>query len=114
MTEFVVHAAADGPLYITGDGAALGGWRADAVRLDRWGDGTHRVRLDLPADRPARWLVTRGHWRAAETSADGSERHPRQTAPGSRRVEAHVEGWGRESVRYHHDVRSIQLPHPRR
>lgn len=113
MTEFVIHTTADGPLFITGDGAALGGWRADAVRLDRWADGSHRVRLDLPADRPARWLVTRGHWRVAETTADGSERQPRETAPGSPLAEAHVEGWGRESVRYHHDVRSIQLPHPR-
>lgn len=118
MTEFVVHPPPDTPghgtLYITGDGPALGSWRADAIRLDPWGDGTYRTRVGLPAGEPIRWLVTRGHWRSAERSADGRERPARELLPRDfLTVNARVEGWDRGSVRYHREVRSVQLPHPR-
>ena len=51
--EFVVRVPADTPhwhpVFLAGDGPAVGDWCADRVLLDRWDDGTHRASLDLPA-----------------------------------------------------------------
>jgi predicted alpha/beta superfamily hydrolase len=118
MVEFVVRVPEstppDAPVFLAGDGPALGDWSADAVRLDRRGDGTHRTRLDLPRGFRGRFLVTLGRWREAEASGDGRERPPRELhAEGPPVVEAEVAGWGREAVRYRHDFASRFLPHAR-
>lgn len=118
MVEFAIRLP-DGapewePAYLTGDAPALGRWKPDAVRLDRWGDGTYRTKLDLPADRTSHFLVTRGSWRWAECGERHREIPPHPIAAhGSMRVESRVHDWGRNPVRYHHDVRSEFLPHPR-
>jgi predicted alpha/beta superfamily hydrolase len=117
MVEFVVRVPEftppDRPVFLAGDGPALGDWSAHAVRLDRWDDGTHRTQLDLPQGFRSRFLVTLGRWRSAETDADGRERPPRELHVDGSVVETDVAGWGRESVRYHHDFASRFLPHAR-
>lgn len=114
--EFVVRVPPDTPpgepIFLAGDGDALGNWRAAGVPLERYPDETFRVQLDLPAD--SRFLVTRGHWRRAETDADGREVHARQIHESRRtKIEVTVAGWGRGSVRYHVDFGSRFLPYAR-
>jgi predicted alpha/beta superfamily hydrolase len=99
------------PVYLAGDGDVLGHWKADSVRLERWGDGTYHTRLELAPGANYRYLVTRGHWRMVETDGRGLERAPRQLRPQRDvSVDLHVAGWGRESIHYHHDVASEFLP----
>lgn len=117
-TEFVVRAPHDtpagDPLFLAGDGDRFGHWRAAGVPLERWGDGTFRARLDLPVGDPVRFLVTRGHWRKAETDGRGRERPPREHTPTHpTTLDFTVAGWGRTSVRYHHGFRSNHVPHAR-
>jgi predicted alpha/beta superfamily hydrolase len=118
MTEFLVRPPADTPpwqqLFLAGDGDALGRWEAAAVRLDRWGDGTYRAAVPIKGRKPVRFLVTQGHWRRAETDGHGRLFLPREFTPRPRQVvEAHVAGFGRDSVQYHPDFPSTQLVHPR-
>ena len=118
MTEFVVHPPPGHPrwepLFLAGDGPALGHWEAASVRLDAWGDGTHRARVAVKGRKPVRFLVTRGHWRRAEVGGDGKLFLPREFTPkANHTVEAHVAGFGRDSVKYHPDFPSAQLIHPR-
>jgi predicted alpha/beta superfamily hydrolase len=118
MVEFVVrvpeNTSAPQSLFLAGDGPALGDWSADAVRLERWQDGTHRVRLGLPSGFRGRFLVTTGRWRDAESDGRGRDIPPRELhVGGPLTVEANVAGWGRESVRYHPDFTSRFVPHAR-
>jgi predicted alpha/beta superfamily hydrolase len=117
MVEFVVRVPEstppDRPVFLAGDGPALGDWSAEAVRLDRCDDGTHRARLDLPHGYRGRFLVTLGCWRDAESDGRGRERPTRQLHVDGSVVEAEVACWGRESVRYHYDFASRFLPHAR-
>jgi predicted alpha/beta superfamily hydrolase len=118
MIEFVVRVPEDTPpdptLYLTGDALPLGRWQADAVRLDRWGDGTHRARVALPHGAHAHYLVTRGRWRDVEGSGRGREIPSRViTADRHLVVDVNVAGWGRAGVRYHPEFGSRFLCHPR-
>jgi predicted alpha/beta superfamily hydrolase len=118
MVEFVVRVPEDTPrewrVFVAGDGVPLGGWAADAVPLDRWGDGTYRTRLDLPDGFRGRFLITPGRWRAAEAGGRGRELPPRDLhVTGPLTVEANVAGWGRGSVRYHPEFTSAFLPSAR-
>jgi predicted alpha/beta superfamily hydrolase len=118
MTEFVVRPPAGHPhwepLFLAGDGDALGQWEAAGVRLDPWEDGTFRKRVEVRGKKPVRFLVTRGHWRRAETDGQGNLFPPREFSPkAGATVEAEVAGFGRDSVKYHPDFPSTQLVHPR-
>ncbi len=118
MVEFVVRVpeftTPSQPVFLAGDGPQLGGWSADRVPLERWGDGTHRTRLALLPGFRGRFLVTLGRWRDAESDGKGHERPPREfTVAGSHTFEASVAGWGRNSVRLHHGFGSKFLPQPR-
>jgi predicted alpha/beta superfamily hydrolase len=102
------------PVFLAGDGPVFGDWAADAVRLDRFEDGTHHARLALPHEFRGRFLVTLGRWRDAESDGRGYELPARVLhVSGPVTVEAHVAGWGRTSIHYHHDFESQFLPHPR-
>lgn len=109
MTEFVVrvpdHTPADRRAFLAGDGP-LGDWSATGVPLDRWDDGTHRARVDLPHGFRGRFLVTLGRWREAESDGYGHEIAPRAVSAESHHVEAHVRGWDQTSVEYHHEFAS--------
>src|SRR5439155_16571383 len=60
------------------------------------------------------YLVTLGSWRDAESDGRGGEHPARELeVSGGLRVEVNVAGWGRNGVRYHHDLPSRFLPHPR-
>lgn len=118
MVEFVVHvpegSTAGEPVYLTGDAVVLGEWVPDAVRLDRWGDGTYRTRVALPPHRTTHFHITRGLWRGTEADGFGREILPHSVLPaGPTTVHTRVAGWGRNAVRYHHETRSNFLPHPR-
>ena len=115
MVEFKVSVPTElpgwEPVYLAGDGAALGHWRADAVRLERQPDGTYAVRLELAPGAVYRYLITRGHWRQVESDGQGQERPPRQISPQREvTIDVRVAGWGRQSLRYHPDVASEYLP----
>ena len=118
MVEFVAHVPHGTPdwesVFLAGGDEALGRWSATGVRLERHGDGTARALVHLPAGLRVQYLVTRGHWRAAENDGACRERPPRELVTGDDvRVEFDVQGWGRESVRYHGDFSSAHLPHAR-
>jgi predicted alpha/beta superfamily hydrolase len=118
MLEFVVRVPESTPanrrVFLAGDGPVLGDWSAVGVALDRWEDGTHRVRLDPPAGFHGRFLVTLGRWREAESDGHGHERPPHIIpSAGPAAIEAAVQGWGRTSIHYHADFRSRFLPHAR-
>lgn len=118
MIEFVVRVPEDtppdAPVYLAGDADPLGRWRADGVRLDPWGDGTRRARVDLPPGLHAHYLVTRGRWREVEGNGRGREVPPRVvTADPHLRADLTVAGWGRGGVRYHPDVAPKFLANPR-
>src|SRR4051812_28137143 len=108
MVEFVVRVPDITPhwvrVFLAGDGPVLGHWSAYGYGLDRWQDGTHRARLDAPTG--GRYLVTLGRWRDAESDGRGGEHPARELVTCSQPVEVHVAGWGRDSVRYHHDFPS--------
>jgi predicted alpha/beta superfamily hydrolase len=118
MVEFVVRVPEltppDRRVYLAGDGPALGDWSAQGVPLDPRPDGSHHARLDLPPGFRGRFLVTPGRWRDAEGDGRDGEVPARELhVTGRLTVEARVHGWGRTSVRYHHDFASEFLPHPR-
>lgn len=74
--RFRVVAPADTPpdavVFVSGDAAALGGWRADGLRLSREGDAWVG-RATLPGGR-FEWKATLGTWERCEVAADGAER----------------------------------------
>lgn len=117
MVEFVVRVPGDTPdwvkLFLAGDGP-LGDWSADATPLDRWDDGTHHARLNLPTGWHGRFLVTPGRWRDAEANGNDGEVAPRElVVTGSTTISVNVAGWNRNSVRYHTEFPSKFLKHPR-
>jgi predicted alpha/beta superfamily hydrolase len=116
MVEFVLRSPTLNPwdaVYVTGDCDALGGWSADAVRLD-WRDSAFRACVDLPAGSHFRYLFTRGNWRSAQLDSAGAEQVPQlASAQDGMRIEREVATWGRNSVRYHGDFASQHLPHAR-
>jgi predicted alpha/beta superfamily hydrolase len=96
-------------VYLAAADSRFGSWRARGVQFERHFDGTHHLDLDLPNHSTLEYLLTRGHWRAAELDASGRERLPRTLHVHSgHRETIHVSGWGRQSVHYHHHV---QFPH---
>lgn len=100
-------------VYLAADRPEFGRWRADGSRFE-WRHGSHHLFLDLPDGTPLKFLLTRGHWRNAEATADGREPLPHElTAQSGLRYEVSVAGWGRNSVRYHHDFASQFLSHSR-
>jgi predicted alpha/beta superfamily hydrolase len=113
MVEFVVRVPDGTPpgmrVFVAGDGPALGHWSADAVPLDPWDDGTHRATRDVPPG--SRFLVTLGRWRLVESSPDGER--PVREVFGPPSADVTVQGWGRGSIRYHHEFKSRFLRHPR-
>lgn len=118
MTEFLIRLPEGSPewepAYLTGSDPVLGSWRPDAVRLDRWGDGTYRKSISLPENQETQFLVTRGNWRWAEIGDNDLEIAPHIVRPnGPTHVESRVHGWGRNPLRYHHDFASKFLPHTR-
>lgn len=118
MVEFVVWVPEITPtwqqVFLAGDTPALGEWSATGVPLERQDDGSRRARVSAPSGSGGRFLVTLGRWRDVESDGRGHERAIRtfsEKSAGS--IELHVEGWGRNSIHYHHDFASHFLPHPR-
>jgi predicted alpha/beta superfamily hydrolase len=118
MIQFLVRVpeatSPDRPLFLAGDGPALGDWSACGVPLERDDDGTYRAAVDLPAGFRGYFLVTGGRWRQVEADGHSPEPVPRELhVGGPATVEVHVHAWGRHSVQYHPDFASNFLPHPR-
>jgi predicted alpha/beta superfamily hydrolase len=84
---------ADAVVHLAGSSSALGGWKADGVRLAR--DGEHWTAVvELPPGR-VEWKATLGTWERCEVLADGSERPNRVVEVGAEPllVEAVVALW---------------------
>ncbi|MGL6075702.1 MAG: alpha/beta hydrolase-fold protein [Fimbriiglobus sp.] len=116
--EFVVHVPSGTPhwepLYISGSSPTFGDWSATGVPLQRHDDGTARAVVQFPAGAQLQYLITRGDWRQAENDGHGHERPPREfVARKDVRVDVHVAGWGRDSVRYHTAMESAFLTETR-
>lgn len=117
MTELTVQVPPDTPahdrLFLAGDTARLGPWRADALPLHRLPDGRHSISLDLEPGERLQYLITRGSWRTAEGNVRGGEMSPRLLTGSSRFLEIRVSSWGRDAVRYHGDFASKYLRNER-
>lgn len=70
--EVTVPAGRSGSVFVSGDAAELGAWRAAAVPLKAGSDGKYRATVRLEAGLTIRYKATRGEWSAEETTADGS------------------------------------------
>lgn len=118
MVEFVVWTPEITPpwqpVFLAGDGPLLGDWSASGVGLERCEDGAHRARLELAPDFQGRFLATLGRWQTVEGDGHGHEQVARTLyANGSTAIEVRVRGWGRDSIRCHHNFASRFLPHAR-
>jgi predicted alpha/beta superfamily hydrolase len=83
---------ADAVVFVSGDAAALGSWRADGLRLVRDGDAWVG-RATLPEGR-FEWKATLGTWDRCEVAADGGDRPNRvDRAVEGAVVEATVARW---------------------
>ena len=116
MVELVVRSEslhAWDAVSVTGDHPHFGPWHAAGRRLE-WIDGAFRTRLELPRGTRLNYLFVRGNWRHVEHAENGLESRPHEliVEPGLR-IEHEIAGWGRDAVRYHPDVPSKYLPHPR-
>ena len=99
-------------VYITGSHQALGEWNSRAVRLD-WHDGVFRKEINIPSGVEFDYLLTHGSWRKAECHDHENEQRPHHAiSQRGLHLDHVVKHWGRDSVRYHVDVRSKYLPHP--
>jgi predicted alpha/beta superfamily hydrolase len=118
MVEIVVRVPEITPpwrqIFLAGDSPQLGEWSAAAIPLERHEDGSHRTRLQFPPRFHGRFLVTLGRWRDVEGDGSGHEQSPRTLyAKESLASEIYVQGWGRNSIRYHYDFSSRFVSHPR-
>ena len=90
-----VPAGTDGAVYLAGSLAAVGGWRADGVRLDRLPDGTVAGTVELPVGAELQFKLTRGTWDTVERRADGADRDNRTAtiAADTDRIDVTVDRW---------------------
>ncbi len=97
--ELIVTVPADTPatetIYLAGSLPAIGGWKADGVKLERQKNGTHSAVIDLEAGQTLEFKITRGAWSSVEKSADGSERANRSVTidASTKVIEVKVERW---------------------
>jgi predicted alpha/beta superfamily hydrolase len=86
---------ADASVYLAGSLPAIGGWRADGVRLARQADGTYAGDLALEPGQALEFKITRGSWQTVEKHADGSERPNRELTvdAATKQLDVTVERW---------------------
>jgi predicted alpha/beta superfamily hydrolase len=75
--SFRVTVPADTPkdarVFIAGNLPALGGWKADGLRLQRANDGRYQGAVNLPVGSVIEYTLTRGSWARVEKSANGGD-----------------------------------------
>jgi predicted alpha/beta superfamily hydrolase len=64
----------DGAIYVAGNHEAIGGWRADGLRLERVSRDLATGTAMVPAGTALEYKFTRGSWETVEKMTDGSER----------------------------------------
>ena len=64
---------ADAMVWVAGDLATLGTWRADGVLLEAAGDGRYTGLLEIPPGAPFEYKITRGTWETVEKGPNGEE-----------------------------------------
>ena len=100
---------ADARFFLAGNLPEVGSWKANGIPLERRDSGTFTSTLEIPADRPLEYLITRGNWRTVESLGPGVERPPRRLSATARVSGITVANWGRRSIRYHHNLYSDHL-----
>ncbi len=91
--EFVItipeNAPIDSGLFLAGNVGALGGWRANGLRVSQGEDGRYRKTIDVPVGTELEFKVTCGSWATVERDEDGGQinnRRHRVTGPATLNV----------------------------
>ena len=75
--ELVVYVPSETPageaVYVSGACSKLGEWDPSGLRLRQVDRGVWQRRVQLPADEPVEFKVTRGSWDTVEQAADGGD-----------------------------------------
>ena len=75
--ELVVYVPDDTPIgeavFVSGACSKLGEWNPTGLRLRQTDRRVWQRRIDLPADQPIEFKVTRGSWETVEQAADGGD-----------------------------------------
>lgn len=71
----------DAQVYLAGNLAPLGGWKADGLALRRGEDGRYRAKVALPRGAELQYKVTLGSWRAVEKDRQGRDIPNRKLIP---------------------------------
>ncbi len=86
--------APDATIYLAGNLAEVGSWKADGVALNRLDTGEHHAQLQLPRGRELQYKITRGSWDSVEKAAGGEELHNRTLAlDGDKLERVQVAAW---------------------
>jgi len=81
-------------LYLAGDLAEAGSWKADGVALKPNDDGTYSVKLDEPKGSTLEYKIDRGSWETVEKGSTGEEIGNRTVTFDAEKIETiAVAGW---------------------
>lgn len=128
--EFVITTPDDVTIkdhvFLAGNVGALGGWRADGLKVPRDADGQYRVRIDVPVGTDLEFKVTQGSWSTVERTMSGADiDNRRHRVSGPETIEVIVASFGSESasqrvqhtlagdIRFHYAFRSEHLGNQR-
>jgi predicted alpha/beta superfamily hydrolase len=116
----------DEEVWLAGNHAALGEWKAAGLQLKRTPEGTYTGTVTVPENTKLEYKVTRGSWPTVEKGAAGDELPNRVLKVGTRdqQVAVTVSRWADQSgpvaqrtlignIRYLRGVTSRFLPRPR-
>ena len=99
IVHFVVTVPSDTPadtaVYLAGSLPAVGGWKADGVKLEFQDDGTYVAAVTLDAGATLEFKFTRGTWQTVEQSVDAGNLVNRSITIGTNptRIDATVARW---------------------
>ncbi len=86
-------------IFLVGNVAGLGDWRADGLRVPRGKDGRFRVKIDLLVGTDLEFKVTRGTWDTVERTTDGADiDNRRHRVSGPEIIEIVVASFGTDSA----------------
>jgi predicted alpha/beta superfamily hydrolase len=95
-----LETAADAEVWVAGNHASLGEWKAQGVKLSRTPDGRYTGGISLPAGTALEFKVTRGAWETVEKDEAGQELPNRKlkVGPKVQRVRLTVARWADQTT----------------